>query len=377
MLLKILKFSCKSFIKNAHIVIFAYLIMPIALTLGLGFMMSGATIKPNIEPVNVQIIDNDSLEYSKAVFELFKHDEIKDIYVLSDEEAEYTVEIPKGYENALLGKGDVNLKIIAKDDASTTKGVVLKQILESATREFSKNSIILEKSGENKAIFEEYSALRKSMERSLFSNEIVEAKKVLNTYENYSIEFIFMLGLMYAISAVQSTKLFNENGMNKRMKAMPITEIRNFNYNFLTSAFEVFVLLVLYVVFFKISGISFQVNILVLLPFLVLLALFFTSIGSLFSSFGDGKIGYALITVLFMIHMGISSMSGVTYESNLAWMRFIKEYSFSRVSTLPLKEYFLTGGFSSSKSLVIALIALTFSIYSINLMIVRKKRGVL
>ena len=283
--------NLKPLVKQFPLTVLYMIGLPLFIGLLMGNIMNLMFESPNnIEPLAVQIIDEDQSSLSKQLITFLSDESLATYVQLSDENFTATLTIPKGYEQQVQSQVASELLITEEGLKNnhalplTTFKQLLDQYHEQLMIGLSQNS-----SEPLSLIYHQQSLI----------TEYVDTPLQLNSYTYYSVSmmgfFIVMMILTITASGYKSAEL----GLHKRMAAMPLTRVTMLHYDFIANCIYCFLLLFIYVIIYRILGHSFTGSFWILMILIVATSLFIVSIGLFIQNFFSSKYGYLVSYLLF------------------------------------------------------------------------------
>lgn len=388
-LLAYLKLNIKGIIKEFPSFVLSYGIYPIILALVMGYMQKDLFTPSISNPImSVIIQDEDNTIQSKNLVSFLKSEEMSKVITVKsskDESFDYTIRIPKGYEDSLLGYNTSSVIVEAEEKASTTMGNILMNIIDKYNAEVSQG-LVIEKNIENMPISEEEKErliseinqiLIKAYTTDPIKSNIHTVRKSLNSYEYYSITFLSFAFIIFLMAVVNSDALEKEIGIYHRIMSTSMTKIQNFNYGFASSYLTMLVANTIYIFAYRIAGLSFKGPLPLLVLIILVQSLLITAIGNLISSLFGKKYGQPLIQLLLIVQMVFGGMLGpLTKYNSSKVMIFLSKLKPDILISNTYRSYILEGSLSSISNNLLIMLGISLFIYLLNLIAVQMKWGV-
>ncbi|GAA0126513.1 ABC transporter permease [Clostridium sp. CTA-19] len=286
-----IKTTLKSMIANGSVTILYFILFPIVLATFMGFVQNTNNDNPlKLKPVDAQIIDKDNSDVSKGLIELLNSKEMKDIVNTVETKPEVEIIIDKGYENNILSlnKGSITINKKVEEKGLVTN--TLKSILDKYHQ-----NLYVELSGKDKE------SLNKIIDESIIESIIIDTPKESNSYEKMAASMIGFVIIMQAYTLIQSGYADVSINLGKRIGATPISEIEYFFIEYVASLVYVFIILSIYVMFFRMLRISFLGNFAHLIILILVGTILSASISKCISTLFGAKYGKIVGTLIFML----------------------------------------------------------------------------
>jgi len=381
-----IKSAYKSTVKNFLPLLFTFSIFPIILGLITGYFNQHMFVPSvNMPIIPVKIVDEDRSEESRNLISFLESEKMKKVVEIREEgEEEYIITIPAGYEKSLLDNEKIPVKIDVSDNGSTRQGSILAEMIDKYNEE-RHFSLRIQQNIEGKFNTERekqelyqniYGKFSNIYANSLIENIIITTRKSLTSYEHFSITFQSYMLLVAILSLINGEYLIRENEIYSRIMAAPITETEYFNCNLVSSYIFVILFNLLYVLTYRLLGLSFTGSLSLLIIIVLVQSLLGTVLSALLSSFLDKRLALGIVNALIVIKLII----GVTYgplsrigDGVLA--NIVDKYSPDALIVNTYRNYLIYGDFSSIKFGLLSMVLVSMVIYAISFVRFRRKRG--
>jgi len=380
-----IKSTIKTTLKNLPSLVFTFSIFPLLLGLVVGYFNEDQFV-PSVEmPVmKIMIKDEDNSVESNNLIGFLEGQEMKSLVEKKEEDMQYVITIPKGYEESLLNNGNVPVEIEVTDEGSESQGNMLAEIIDKYNEEVHLNYMIQRSIEEETEIPEEreelaqriYSEIAEMYSRGVIENNIITTKKSLTSYEHFSITFFGYMLFLIMTSLINGEYIARENGVYSRIMATPLTDVQYLNYNLISSYLFVVLFNLLYVLTYRISGLSFKGSLPLLILIVLIQSLLGTVLATLFSLILNRKASSAILNALIIIQL----IGGVTYvplkkigDGLLA--RIVEKYSPDALIVSTYKDYLIYDDFNSIKIGLLLMVVVSLVLYIISLIVFKTKRG--
>ncbi len=388
-LLAFLKVSIKGIIKEFPAFLLSYGVYPLVLALIMGYTQKDLFTPSINNPImSVVIQDEDNTVQSKNLVDFISSEEMSKVITVKnsqDENFDYTIRIPQGYEDSLLGNSSTSVIVEAKEKASTTLGHILMSIIDKYNEEISQGLVIRRNienmpiSAEEKEnlILEINNILLKAYATEPIKSNIHTVRKSLNSYEYYSITFLSFAFVIFLMAVVSSDALEKEKGIYHRVMSTSMTRVQYFNYGFASTYFTMIIASLLYVFAYRIAGLSFNGPLVLLLLIVLVQSLMITAAGSLISTIFKKKYGIPLLQTLLIAQMAFGGLlSPITKINSNRIVGFLSKIKPDILISNTYRNYLLDGTIYSISSYLLIMLGISFILYVLSILAVQMKWGV-
>lgn len=388
-LLAFLKVSIKGIIKEFPAFLLSYGVYPLVLALIMGYTQKDLFTPSINNPImSVVIQDEDNTVQSKNLVDFISSEEMSKVITVKnsqDENFDYTIRIPQGYEDSLLGNSSTSVIVEAKEKASTTLGHILMSIIDKYNEEISQGLVIRRNienmpiSAEEKEnlILEINNILLKAYATEPIKSNIHTVRKSLNSYEYYSITFLSFAFVIFLMAVVSSDALEKEKGIYHRVMSTSMTRVQYFNYGFASTYFTMIIASLLYVFAYRIAGLSFNGPLVLLLLIVLVQSLMITAAGSLISTIFKNKYGIPLLQTLLIAQMAFGGLlSPITKINSNRIVGFLSKIKPDILISNTYRNYLLDGTIHSISSYLLIMLGISFILYVLSILAVQMKWGV-
>ncbi|MBU5425401.1 ABC transporter permease [Tissierella pigra] len=388
-LLAYLKVALKGLIKEFPSFVLSYAIFPIILALVMGYVQKDMFTPAINDPIfSIIIVDEDNTGESKGLISFLSSGEMSKVLTIEPTDSDkfdYTLRIPEGYRNSLLGKNPASIKIEAKEKSSTTMGNILVNIIDKYNLEISQK-LVIEKGFEGNSLSEENKEslmmeinhiLNNIYSTNSIENNIYEVRKSLSSFEYYSITFLNFSFIVFLMAVIASDSLEKENGLYSRIMSTSMTRIQYFNYGFMSNYLTIIVANLIYVGAFRLSRLSFQGSLPILLLIVLVQSLMITIIGSLISTLFKKKYGIPILQVFLVVQMIFGGMIGPLDKWNSSPIfSFFAKFKPDAVIVNSYRNYIINNNLSSIYNYLFIMLGISMILYLVNLLLIQMKWGV-
>lgn len=271
-----LKTTFKLIISKSLIMAASFVALPILLAFFMGFAQNGDSENPiKYSRATVSVVNEDKSEEATKLIRFLKSKEMKELIKVVDKEdsSDGSIIIPKGYGESLKNKE--SNKIVIENDSGVRALDIVKVVLDN------------------------YHG-NKSLEETVIKN-VVTKEKENNSYEIMAISMLGFVISMLLYSSVVGVYTDICRNMDRRIISMPMTKSSVFVYDFICNILNAVIILLIYLLFFRILGIAFMGSIVTLLIILLVTAYTVVSISTFVSKVFSEKIGKIIGFMLFII----------------------------------------------------------------------------
>lgn len=289
-LLYFIKMTLKGLKSNILVTAIFFLAFPIILAFIMGVAKDLSHTSPiDIKETKINIEDRDNSKMSKELIKYLENDNLKDFFKI-DSEAKSSLIIEKGYEKELLDLKGGSLIINQKENQDNYGVNILKSILDK----YHENIYATLKNDRGQVI--------NNIDNStIIKSNIIQKRDNKSLYKETIVSMIgFLVGmLIYNLIKGNNTDL--GQNISKRIISFPITRSRLYIYESVSSFIYVFIILSIYVFFFRFAGIAFNGNLLDLLILILVGTFLVVSVESVLLSLFGKKFSNIIGAGIFLL----------------------------------------------------------------------------
>lgn len=298
-----LKSTLKGMFANGAVTLAYFVLFPVIVAGFMGFIQSSAHDNPlKLKKVTVQITDEDNSKMSTSLVDFLKSKEMEELVQIEEgEKVNCKLIIPKGYESSILSLKRDEIQIIKMDESRDTAIDTLKVILDK----YHKSTYVGVSGGSQEE-------LDKISNTKVVESKIIDVKENMSSYEKMSSSMIGFVITMLIYGLIQSSYSKISVDLDNKVMSTPITKLSLLIYN--TAAYFIysFIIIMAYVLVFRIAGINFSGSILSLTSLALVSSLLVTTLSVCVISLFGPKYGKVVAVVLFMVPIASMEMfSGV------------------------------------------------------------------
>ena len=285
------KSTLKGMVSSGAIVISYFIAFPIIMACFMGYFNNLTNENPlKLRVLDVKIVDDDNSEMSKKLGEIIKGKDLKELIKVVNKDPDVELVINKGYENNILNKNKGNITINRKTEKKEIATNTLKTILDR----YHQNLYISLSNGN-------VEDLDKFFDAQIIDNIKIDTMKTNNMYEKYAASMIGFVIVMLIMTMVQGA--YNDKSVNieNRVNAAPVTKMQYLFYDTLANIIYIFIIVAAYVIFFRVTGLSFKGNVLDLLVLVLTSTLLVVSLTQTITTVFKSKYGKIISYIIFLI----------------------------------------------------------------------------
>lgn len=353
------KATLKGMVSNVAITVVYFILFPVLLAGLMGFFQNSLHENPlKLNTLKLSIIDNDRSNMSETLISFLKSEDMKELIDINEEEKQIEIVIPKGYEESIISLKRDEIKINTLKEGLINSTNTLKIILDKYHQ-----GLYLSMSGNSSE------ELANITGKNIIENININAKKTSSSYEVLSSSMIAFVISMLIFSLIQGNYAEISVNLDKRISSTPISKCKYFYYDSFALLIYSIIILLGYVLFFRILGISFTGRLLPLITLILISAILIASISKfVYELFGPlyGKVIGALVFSLPII-----GMEAFTGEGNA-----LKILAPTHYITKLFNVYNLNGNFNSNIKDLVFVVILSAVLFSIaNIKVILSKGG--
>ncbi|MEG1483153.1 ABC transporter permease [Clostridium sp.] len=282
-----LKIALKNLLAGWKTSLFMVIGLPMGLSLFLGTVYSVAYNNSEIPNVSITIYDEDETKYSKALIDFLSSQELKNSITIEDKgEESLKLIIPKGYEEKISALS--NVEILYENDNNYFEVKIIKEILNS----YHEGIYLSIQNLTNENIQE--------LQKSSINSNLIEMGKRDFYKENSLMGISFAASMMIMMLVVAEYTPLAKN-LNKKTSLAPISRNLHYNLEYFSNVIFILIMLFIYVLFYNITGLSFEGVLIESLVVIAGTAIFISSVYVLIVSFFKEKYGKIISSVIMIL----------------------------------------------------------------------------
>ena len=343
-----IKTTLKGMFSNGLITIAQFLLLPILVACFMSYFQNMTHDNPlKMKLLKVQIINEDNSEISNQLLEFLKNDEMKEIVSIVDKKPEVELIIEKGYGDNVLSLNKGNIIINKRTEGREFAIDTFKVILDKYHK-----SLYVSLSGGN------LNDLNKINTSSFIENETIDILKTNNTYQTISASMIGFVITMLTFSMIQSGYSEVSTNLDKRISSTPITRIQYLFYDTAALLVYSFIIILGYVMFFRLTNLSFKGSLINLMVLVIISAILVVFSAKTISTLFGAKYGKIVGTIMFTLPI----ISGEMFmgEGNKISLITPTHYLNNAFSL-----YNLNGNLEGCGKWILLILGISFAIYSL------------
>ena len=296
------KTTLKGMFANGIITIAYFVLLPVILAGVMGFMQGSTHDNPlKLKKVTVSIVDEDKTKMSQSLIEFLKSEDIQELVAISDEDSNCDLIIKEGYEKNLISLNKGNIVIKKNNNERNTAIETLKVILDK----YHKGMYVgisggsqeeLEKLSDNKAV----------------ESTIIDVEENISSYRMMSSSMIGFVVTMLIYGLIEGSYSKQSVNLSNKIRSTPTSRLGLLISDLATNFIYCFIIMSVYVLFFRFTRVNFTGNIFSLILILGISSLFMSTISMMVLSLFGPKYGKIVGVIMFLIPIASMEMfSGV------------------------------------------------------------------
>lgn len=296
------KTTLKGMFANGIITIAYFVLLPVILAGVMGFMQGSTHDNPlKLKKVTVSIVDEDKTKMSQSLIEFLKSEDIQELVAISDEDSNCDLIIKEGYEKNLISLNKGNIVIKKNNNERNTAIETLKVILDK----YHKGMYVglsggsqeeLEKLNDNKAV----------------ESTIIDVEENISSYRMMSSSMIGFVVTMLIYGLIEGSYSKQSVNLSNKIRSTPTSRLGLLISDLATNFIYCFIIMSVYVLFFRFTRVNFTGNIFSLTLILGVSSLFMSTISIMVLSLFGPKYGKIVGVIMFLIPIASMEMfSGV------------------------------------------------------------------
>ena len=290
------KTTLKGMFANGLVTIAYFVLLPVILAGVMGFMKSSTHNNPlKLKKVIVSVMDEDKTNMSQSLIDFLKSEEIQELITISDEDSNCDLIIKEGYEKNLTSLTKGNIVIKKNNNERNTAIETLKVILDK----YHKSMYVGISGGsqeDNKAV----------------KNVIIDVEENISPYKMMSSSMIGFVVTMLIYGLIEGSYSKQSVNLSNKIRSTPTSRLGLLISDLVTNFIYCFIIMSVYVLFFRVTRVNFTGNIFSLTLILGVSSLFMSTISMMVLSLFGPKYGKIVGVIMFLIPIASMEMfSGV------------------------------------------------------------------
>lgn len=260
-----LKLTLQSISKNFFLTMLMMVLFPIIMVLMMSFFNSGMYEQP-VEDLNIpiRIVDEDQTARSDLIRRTLQSQALHGLVDFSDE-PDFTITIPKGYEEALQTNQPAVIPIEGIVDASGFQGETLRMIVDSLNTAQQTNLRLETAINSDSPDPAAQQRIRTAVQAAQSSNSVqthpYEPAIRITALENFSLQYIQLIFILFLTSYAAASKQQSETtDLDMRVQSLPVSPLFLQLSEMIASAFQIFLYGILYILIVRLLGWGFTGN---------------------------------------------------------------------------------------------------------------------
>ncbi|WP_027097374.1 ABC transporter permease [Clostridium paraputrificum] len=296
------KTTLKGMFANGLVTIAYFVLLPVILAGVMGFMKSSTHNNPlKLKKVIVSVMDEDKTNMSQSLIDFLKSEEIQELITISDEDSNCDLIIKEGYEKNLTSLTKGNIVIKKNNNERNTAIETLKVILDKYHK-----SMYVGISGGSQ---EELERLK---DNKAVKNVIIDVEENISPYKMMSSSMIGFVVTMLIYGLIEGSYSKQSVNLSNKIRSAPTSRLGLLISDLVTNFIYCFIIMSVYVLFFRVTRVNFTGNIFSLTLILGVSSLFMSTISMMVLSLFGPKYGKIVGVIMFLIPIASMEMfSGV------------------------------------------------------------------
>lgn len=312
----------------AHVL--AYLIFPIAMSFFYGYFQDKIFKGTyQVEKFTIAIEDNDNSNSSRMLKTVFQDEQFRNTFSLDDKNPDITVIIPSGFEESLLegSKSTIEINSLKENLA------VQKHFVQGVIETFDKNQAMisgvvrsinsseLNQDEKNKLSREYTGKIINMVKKSSVNSEIIEANDKLDSIQYYSISVLTFVSIIMIMNFSREYVKERKDDTLRRIASISIDGKKLFIGKVLSFFIISLISIAVYVLFYRLTGKSFQGSWLMIAVAVVFNALFISAAsGLIIALFKDERMITTAVTSMMILS---TCIGGVFFPLDIIDNKFL------------------------------------------------------
>lgn len=309
-LFSVLKITSKAFGRALPAYILMYLLLPIGLAVFMGVGVNIENQKSH-EKIKLEIIDQDNTASSSYLINYLKEANI-DIVGVQDKVP--TLTIPSGYQESLANNKGLEIDLKDNDKGKNNTNAI-KKILDVYHKNIYMNNI----ESNNLNLLDESSIVIQKYDTDL---QVENAAGKDNMLGDIAVGFIGMIVGMFIIGQSQARATSITKNINIRVNSTATSKYSLYMFDLISNFLQIFIILLCYILVFRIWGVAFLGNILIILAMLVVASIFASSLAMFLNCIIPPSFGVA-IGMFLMVFSMLGSYSNIGIQNIVQKMNIL------------------------------------------------------
>lgn len=281
-----LKLSLKNLLAGWKASLLMVIGLPIGLSLFLGTVYS-VTEDNLVTNVSIVIEDEDKTKSSEQLIGFLGSQELKEVITIEHEDDKaLKLIIPKGYEQKVLSLNNIEVMYENNNDYFETK------ILDGILSSYHEGVYLASKNLTDIQLEE--------LQKSSISTNLIKAEK-RDYYKENSLIGITLAASILIMSLAVGFYTPSSKNLNKKTALAPMSRNTHYNLEYFSSVIYVAIMLFAYILFYNVTGLSFEGILIDSLVVIVGAALFISSAYAVIVSFFKERYGKLIANIIMML----------------------------------------------------------------------------
>nr|WP_205610049.1 ABC transporter permease [Clostridium sporogenes] len=370
--------------------IFTFAIFPIVISSLYGYFQKDMfNPKNEIDRIVIYVEDKDNSKLSNEFIKFLGSNGLEKFIDMkkSKEKAIEEVVIPKGYEKSAIEDKKIAIKINEREKDKEVFSKILKDLIDNYNKEMKNNLTIgnninkmdISKEKKDLLVKEISEDIIKIYKKDAIRNSIVKSTRNLTSYEYYSVSILSFMFIVTIMSLCNGYYEEKKKGIFQRTLSTSISKVQYFNYSLVSWYIFAVLFNSIYVLSYRLLGLSFKGNIGLLLLIVLTKSLLEVAISSIvIAFFKEQKMAAIFLNTVIIISV---SLGGVFYplekviNSFNKIFRVISDFAPNVLIMKTYKTFLIYNSFGAIKYYLITFILISMVLYSISLLKINMKWG--
>ncbi|HDK7156767.1 TPA: ABC transporter permease [Clostridium botulinum] len=385
-----IKLTLKSVFRELPVMIFTFAIFPIVLSSLYGYFQKDMfNPKNEIDRIAIYVEDKDNSKLSNEFIKFLGSNGLEEFIDMkkSKEKAIEEIVIPKGYEKSIIEDKEITIKINEREKDKEVSSKILKDLIDNYNKEVKNNLTIgnninkmdISKEKKDLLVKEISEDIIKIYKKDAIRNSIVKSTRNLTSYEYYSVSILSFMFIVTIMSLCNGYYEQKKKGIFQRTLSTSISKVQYFNYSLVSWYIFAVLFNSIYVLSYRLLGLSFKGNIGLLLLIVLTKSFLEVAISSVvIAFFKEQKMAVIFLNALIIISV---SLGGVFYplekviNSFNKIFRVISDFAPNVLIMKTYKTFLIYNSFGAIKYYLITFILISMVLYSISLLKINMKWG--
>ena len=360
-----LKTNLRADLKQIHLIIGMFLLLPLFFTLLMGFSFgSGFVPEATIEPIEISLQNDDEGELGGLLFDTLSSGPMEEYIEVVEEDADFHLQIHSDYSENIE---DTRVTIETKENSSSEENMLQQLIMEwqQTLLDSEQLSAQLASIESPQVIQNLQNELQHIMDMNLdtiFKTEQYDSQTALTSNQFTSVTGIMYLLFMTLAGGVGMSTNKDLQGVRKRLGVIPLSPKSTILYEVGANTITYTLIILFYILLWRlIDSNTFVGNPLYYLIWIIVYTLFFQSLNAALLHIVPDKLSNVFYQILFMFYM----IFGFLPIDKLVGGRigeFFSQNFIRRIFNQPFYDHMLTGNLTGNSLILMGLVLVSILI---------------